>query len=153
MSPFYCREDKLKKLNMGLIFEKMCQDYLLYYEKDLPFEMREIGQKKHIQIDLVGMPIAGRDYIIGSCKYRKPSAKRSTMRRNNVYTLDFENCRRTPTYDLRPTNFFLFLFPCLQNQVILSIAWFSRLIDDHISIQPCDSSHDAPHCKTFPLLV
>ena len=58
---------------MGLIFEKMCQDYLLYYAKDLPIELREIGQwwgtdpkkKKQIQIDLVGTPIAGRDYLIG----------------------------------------------------------------------------------------
>lgn len=63
---------------MGLIFEKMCQDCLLYYAKDLPIELREIGQwwgtdpkkKKQIQIDLVGTPIAGRDYLIGSCNYQ-----------------------------------------------------------------------------------
>ena len=29
---------------MGLIFEKMCQDYLLYYANDLPIELSEIGQ-------------------------------------------------------------------------------------------------------------
>ena len=28
---------------MGLIFEKMCQDYLLYYANDLPIELSEIG--------------------------------------------------------------------------------------------------------------
>ena len=63
---------------MGLIFEKMCQDYLLYYANDLPIELSEIGQwwgtdpqkKKQIQIDIVGTPVAGNDYIIGSCKYR-----------------------------------------------------------------------------------
>ncbi len=29
---------------MGLIFEKMCQDYLLYYSDSLPIELSEIGQ-------------------------------------------------------------------------------------------------------------
>ena len=63
---------------MGLVFEKMCQEYLLYYAENLPIELNEIGQwwgtdpekKKQIQIDIVGTPVEGRDYIIGSCKYR-----------------------------------------------------------------------------------
>ena len=63
---------------MGLIFEKMCQDYLLYYADQLPIELSEIGQwwgtdpkqRKQIQIDIVGTPVEGREYIIGSCKYR-----------------------------------------------------------------------------------
>lgn len=63
---------------MGLVFEQMCKDYLLYYAKDLPIEMNEIGQwwgtdpiqKKQIQIDIVGTPVEGRSYLIGSCKYR-----------------------------------------------------------------------------------
>ena len=63
---------------MGLIFEKMCQDYLLYYSDSLPIELSEIGQwwgtdpkkKKQTQIDIVGTPVEGKDYIIGSCKYR-----------------------------------------------------------------------------------
>ena len=63
---------------MGLIFEQMCQDYLLYYSDSLPIELNEIGQwwgtdpkkKKQIQIDIVGTPVEGKDYIIGSCKYR-----------------------------------------------------------------------------------
>lgn len=63
---------------MGLIFEKMCRDYLLYYSDSLPIELSEIGQwwgtdskkKKQIQIDIVGTPVEGKDYIIGSCKYR-----------------------------------------------------------------------------------
>ena len=29
---------------MGLIFEKMCQDYLLYYSDNLLVELSEIGQ-------------------------------------------------------------------------------------------------------------
>ncbi len=63
---------------MGLVFEKMCQEYLLYYAENLLIELNEIGQwwgtdpekKKQIQIDIVGTPVEGRDYIIGSCKYR-----------------------------------------------------------------------------------
>lgn len=63
---------------MGLVFEQMCKDYLLYYAKDLPIELNEIGQwwgtdpiqKKQIQIDIVGTPVEGRSYLIGSCKYR-----------------------------------------------------------------------------------
>ena len=63
---------------MGLIFEKMCRDYLVYYEETLPVDLGEIGQwwgtdpvkKKQIQIDVVGTPAVGREYIIGSCKYR-----------------------------------------------------------------------------------
>ena len=57
---------------MGLIFEKMCRDYLLYYSDNLPIELSEIGQwwgtdpkkKKQIQIDIVGTPVSGKDYII-----------------------------------------------------------------------------------------
>lgn len=63
---------------MGLVFEKMCRDYLLYYAENLPIDLREIGQwwgtddrnKKQVQIDIVGTPIEGKEYIIGSCKYK-----------------------------------------------------------------------------------
>ena len=63
---------------MGLIFEKMCQDYLLYYASDLPIAIKEIGQwwgtdakaRKEVQIDIVGTPIEGKEYLIGSCKYK-----------------------------------------------------------------------------------
>ncbi len=63
---------------MGLVFEKMCQDYLLRYAEDLPIMLSEIGQwwgtdsktRKQVQIDIVGTPTEGSEYIIGSCKYR-----------------------------------------------------------------------------------
>ena len=63
---------------MGLTFEKMCRDYLLYYEEMLPIDLKELAQwwgtdpkeKKKIQIDIVGTPAEGKEYIIGSCKYR-----------------------------------------------------------------------------------
>jgi len=63
---------------MGLIFEQMCRDYLLRYADVLPIELLDVGQwwgndakaKKEVQIDIVGAPIDGKEYIIGSCKYR-----------------------------------------------------------------------------------
>lgn len=63
---------------MGLIFERMCRDYLLAYAENLPIELNEVGQwwgtdsktKKQVQIDIVGTPVQGKEYIIGSCKYR-----------------------------------------------------------------------------------
>lgn len=63
---------------MGLTFEQMCRDYLIYYAKNLPIELNETGQwwgndplqKKQIQIDIVGTPVNGKEYLIGSCKYR-----------------------------------------------------------------------------------
>ncbi|MEZ3434690.1 MAG: ATP-binding protein [Lachnospiraceae bacterium] len=63
---------------MGLIFEKMCQDYLIYYAETLPINLCDIGQwwgtdarkRKQVQIDIVGTPVEGSEYIIGSCKYR-----------------------------------------------------------------------------------
>jgi hypothetical protein len=63
---------------MGLIFERMCRDYLLYYADDLPIDLKELGQwwgtdprkKQQVQIDIVGTPVEGKEYIIGSCKYR-----------------------------------------------------------------------------------
>lgn len=63
---------------MGLIFEKMCQEYLLYYADDLPVQLNDLGQwwgtdsgkKKQIQIDIVGTPAEGNEYLIGSCKFK-----------------------------------------------------------------------------------
>lgn len=63
---------------MGLVFEKMCQEYLLRYAKNLPILLRSVGQwwgtdsktRKEVQIDIVGTPVDGNEYLIGSCKYR-----------------------------------------------------------------------------------
>ena len=63
---------------MGLVFEKMCRDYLLRYAEDLPFLLSDVGQwwgtdaktRTEIQIDLVGTSVDGNEYLIGSCKYR-----------------------------------------------------------------------------------
>lgn len=63
---------------MGLVFEQMCREYLLRYANDLPILLSDVGQwwgtdskaKKEVQIDIVGSPVEGDEYIIGSCKYR-----------------------------------------------------------------------------------
>lgn len=63
---------------MGLVFEKMCREYLLYYATELPIHLRDIGQwwgsdpiqRKEVQIDIVGTPSVGKEYIIGSCKFK-----------------------------------------------------------------------------------
>ena len=63
---------------MGLVFEKMCQEYLLRYAHKLPILPGNVGQwwgtdaktRKGIQIDIVGTPVEGSEYLIGSCKYR-----------------------------------------------------------------------------------
>ena len=56
----------------------MCREYLLRYANDLPIILSDVGQwwgtdskaKKEVQIDIVGTPVEGDEYIIGSCKYR-----------------------------------------------------------------------------------
>jgi len=63
---------------MGLIFEKICKDYLLRYAKDLPVLPTAIGQwwgsdastRKQIQIDIVCSCADQNEFLIGSCKYR-----------------------------------------------------------------------------------
>lgn len=68
---------------MGLVFEKMCKEYLLRYADNLPFDLSDVGQwwgtdsveKKQIQIDIVGIPVQEpntkiSEYLIGSCKFK-----------------------------------------------------------------------------------
>ena len=63
---------------MGLVFEQMCREYLLRYAENLPIIISDVGQwwgtdstaKKEVQIDIVGTPVEGEEYIIGSCKFR-----------------------------------------------------------------------------------
>ena len=64
--------------HMGLAFEEMCKEYLLYYADNLPIELSDIGQwwgtdnaaRKEVQIDIVGCQTDSKEYLIGSCKYR-----------------------------------------------------------------------------------
>ena len=62
---------------MGLVFEKMCKDFMLFHDENLPFIIGEIGQwwgadsktKKQVQIDIVAASINKQEGVIGSCKY------------------------------------------------------------------------------------
>ena len=69
---------------MGLVFEDICRQYLIMHPEKLPFPISEIGEwwgahpvkKKEIQLDIVAVSAkanntrSGRQYIIGSCKYK-----------------------------------------------------------------------------------
>ncbi len=63
---------------MGLTFEKMCHDYILYYDNNLPFPLAQIGQwwgghpqtHKQAQIDVVASSASDDSCIVGSCKFR-----------------------------------------------------------------------------------
>lgn len=63
---------------MGLVFEDMCRDFLLYHDDALPFNIEGIGQwwggnpktKKQAQIDIiVTSSDERRSGIVGSCKF------------------------------------------------------------------------------------
>lgn len=64
---------------MGLCFERICKDFLLYYDNNTPFPVKAVGQwwggnprtKKQAQLDLVATSLTDdKTCIIGSCKYR-----------------------------------------------------------------------------------
>jgi len=63
---------------MGLVFEKMCRDYILNRYKQLPFFIGEIGQwwgndpvnKQQVQIDVVATSSDGAEMLFGSCKFK-----------------------------------------------------------------------------------
>ena len=60
------------------VFEQMCKEYIIRYAENLPILISEVGQwwgtdsrtRKEVQIDIVGTPVDGKEYIIGSCKYK-----------------------------------------------------------------------------------
>ncbi len=64
---------------MGLTFEKMCKDFILYYEEDLPVPIGNVGQwwggnpktHKQAQIDIVVTSAEDDSVVIGSCKFKE----------------------------------------------------------------------------------
>lgn len=82
---------------MGLVFEKMCLEYLLRYAKNLPFMLSDAGQwwgtdaktRKEIQIDIVGTSVDGDEYLIGSCKYRNEKIGIDELELIRSYSLAF----------------------------------------------------------------
>ncbi|MCD8076918.1 MAG: ATP-binding protein [Lachnospiraceae bacterium] len=79
---------------MGRVFEKMCRDYLLYYDDQLPFQPQDIGQwwggnpKTHqqAQIDVVAISEEEQSAIIGSCKFRNEPLPVSEWERMKEYS-------------------------------------------------------------------
>ena len=63
---------------MGLVFEKMCRDFILNRYKGLTFFIGEIGQwwgsdrveKQQVQIDVVATSSDGAEVLFGSCKFK-----------------------------------------------------------------------------------
>ncbi len=69
---------------MGLVFEEICKQYLIYYADQLPILLQDIGEwwgahpqeKKEVQVDIVALGAkpdnagSGRRFLIGSCKFK-----------------------------------------------------------------------------------
>lgn len=63
---------------MGLVFEKICREYLLYYDACIPFPIQSVGQwwggnlrtHQQAQIDVVVTSADDNEAIVGSCKFR-----------------------------------------------------------------------------------
>ena len=63
---------------MGLVFERMCQDYIMYHDNKLPIYLGSVGQwwgghpktHKQAQIDVVVTAADGNSGIVGSCKFK-----------------------------------------------------------------------------------
>ena len=78
---------------MGLTFEKMCRDYILYYDEKLPFPIGAVGQwwggnpktRRQAQIDVVVTSAEGDSAIIGSCKFRETPTEEEELRLMEEY--------------------------------------------------------------------
>jgi len=63
---------------MGLVFEEICKQYVLFYEAELPIDLGAVGQwwgtdqkrRRQVQLDLVVLSPDGKQAIFGECKYR-----------------------------------------------------------------------------------
>ena len=78
---------------MGLTFEKMCRDYILYYDEEIPFPIGAVGQwwggnpqtRRQAQIDVVVTSAEGDSAIIGSCKFREAPTGEEELRLMEEY--------------------------------------------------------------------
>jgi AAA+ ATPase superfamily predicted ATPase len=72
---------------MGLVFEQMCKDYLLFRGRDLPVSIGEIGQwwgnnpnkKQQSQIDIILVSADKKAALFGECKFRNELVDTSTL--------------------------------------------------------------------------
>lgn len=97
---------------MGLVFEDICTQYLLMHPEQLPFPVSKIGEwwgahpvkKKEIQLDIVAIAAKadntskGRQFIIGSCKYKNELIGTDELNLIRDYASVFTNGNDTCTY-------------------------------------------------------
>ena len=82
---------------MGLVFEQMCRTYLIKHDDRLPFLLSYVGrwwgndknEQKEVEIDLVGVPVKGKEYLICSCKYRNTAVGIDELERMKDYAKVF----------------------------------------------------------------
>lgn len=98
---------------MGLIFEKMCRDYLIYYAENLPIELSDIGQwwgtnpktRSQLQIDIVGTSYDKDEFLIGSCKYSNEKIGTDEYKVLKEYAEVFAKDRKTYLYIFSKSGF------------------------------------------------
>ena len=92
---------------MGLIFEQICRQYLIYYMKEPPFPFRTIGewwgtdpiQKREAQLDIVAVGdkaerfASGQNFLIGSCKYKNEQIGTDELRLIQDYSAIFTSAK------------------------------------------------------------
>ena len=92
---------------MGLIFEQICRQYLIYYIKEPPFPFRTIGewwgtdpiQKREAQLDIVAVGdkaerfASGQNFLIGSCKYKNEQIGTDELRLIQDYSAIFTSAK------------------------------------------------------------
>ena len=82
---------------MGFVFERMCHDYLLYYAKDLPFEILSLGRwwgndpvhRCQAEIDIMGEQDKN-TALFGECKWTNEKVDlgvlETLMERSNIFS-------------------------------------------------------------------
>ena len=97
---------------MGLVFEDICRQYLCMNPDKLPFPIAEIGEwwgthpreRKEIQLDIVALAAkadntrGGRQFIIGSCKYKNEKIGIDELKLIRDYATVFTNGNDTCYY-------------------------------------------------------
>lgn len=111
---------------MGLVFEKMCRDYLLYYADELPFEPVEIGQwwgtdprkKKQIQIDVVATSVKENEFIVGSCKFKNEKIGVDELELLKEYAEVFSRGKKCYYYIFSKSGFTDGLLECAEKESV-----------------------------------
>lgn len=111
---------------MGLVFEKMCRDYLLYYADELPFEPVEIGQwwgtdpqkKKQIQIDVVATSVTENEFIVGSCKFKNEKIGVDELELLKEYAEVFSRGKKCYYYIFSKSGFTDGLLECAEKESV-----------------------------------